>query len=52
MHKTSVRMESRVGMIQPDYRVICKCGWMDKAISREAAKILGDDHENKKTRKR
>ena len=43
-HETHVRMESRAGMLRPDYRAMCDCGWEDKAMSREAAEDLASFH--------
>lgn len=36
-HITNIRKESRVGMVQPDYRAMCKCGWEYKFASEDDA---------------
>jgi hypothetical protein len=44
-HLTSVRMESRVGMRQPEFRVTCTCGWEEKALTEQEAAGRGKHHE-------
>lgn len=46
-HITHIRMESRVGMVHPDYRAICDCGWQDKSLTRESAEDLARSHAAK-----
>lgn len=47
VHTTHVRVEARKGMPQPDYRVICTCGWQEKAADRGTAQARGLHHERR-----
>jgi hypothetical protein len=47
-HELHIRMESRKGMIQPDYRIICSCGFVEKAISEDDAELVVQGHKREK----
>lgn len=43
-HTISYRDEMRYGMRQPEVRVICNCGFEDKAQTMQEAKVLVGKH--------
>lgn len=43
-HTINYRDEMRYGMRQPEVRVICKCGFEDKAQDMQQAKITAGKH--------
>lgn len=43
-HTITYRDEMRYGMRQPEVRIICNCGYEDKAQDRQSAKVLVGKH--------